>query len=144
MAVGLVGVIMLSRTSLDGDVVVAQARKPVVMTRLYTGADGEAQVEDVEVKLGGNPVNEISETLKVTGAEIHRYPPGYVNDWHRAPRRQLVITLSGRGELELGDGKKVPLEPGHVELAEDTRGRGHLTRVVGSEDRVTIQLALAP
>src|SRR2546425_6057728 len=35
---------------------------------------------------------------KVTGAEIHRAPGGRVNDWHTAPRRQYVITLSGRSE----------------------------------------------
>ena len=81
--------------------------------------------------------------LKVTGAEIHRAPAGRVNDWHTAPRRQYVITLSGRGEIEVSGGKKIFSGPGHIELAEDTTGKGHITRVVGSEDRVTIQLPLA-
>lgn len=144
IAVGLVGLIVLvSRARTDRDVVVAQTRKPVVVTRFYSGPDGQTHAEDIEVKLTGGRVNEVSDLLKVTGAEIHRTPPGRVNDWHNAPRRQYVITLSGRGEIEVAGGKKISLEPGHRELAEDLTGKGHITRVVGSEDRVTIQLPLA-
>jgi hypothetical protein len=144
LAVGLVGLIVLvSRAQTDRDVIVAQTRKPVVVTRLYTGPDGQTHAEDVKVKLTGNRGNEVSEMVKVTGAEIHRAPAGRVNDWHTAPRRQYVITLSGRGEIEVAGGKKISLEPGHIELAEDTTGKGHITRVMGSEDRVTIQLPLA-
>jgi hypothetical protein len=66
-----------------------------------------------------------------------------VSDWHTAPRRQYVITLSGRGEIELAGGKKIALEPGHIELAEDLTGKGHITRVVGTEDRVTIALPVS-
>ena len=136
-------IVLASRAHTDLDVIVAQTRKPVVVTRLYTGPDGLTHAEDVEVKLTGNSLTEVSEMLKVTGAEIHRAPAGRVNDWHTAPRRQYVITLSGRGEIEVAGGKKISLEPGHIELAEDTTGKGHITRVVGSEDRVSIQLPLA-
>ena len=143
-AIGLVCLIVLmSRKYSDPSVVAAQTRKPFTITRLYTGPDGQTHVEEIEVKLTGNPLNEVSEMLKVTGAEINRAPAGRVNDWHHAPRRQYVITLSGRGEIEISGGKKISLEPGHIELAEDLTGKGHITRVVGSEDRVTIQLPLA-
>lgn len=143
IAVGLVGsMVLLSWARTDRDVVVAQTRKPVIVTRLYTGPDGLTHADEIEVKLTGNSQNEISEMLKVTGAEIHRAPAGRVNDWHTAPRRQYVITLSGRGEIEVAGGKKISLEPGHIELAEDLTGKGHITKVVGSEDRVSIQLPL--
>jgi quercetin dioxygenase-like cupin family protein len=66
-----------------------------------------------------------------------------VSDWHTAPRRQYVITLSGRGELEVAGGIKIPVEPGHIELVEDTTGKGHITRVVGTEDRVTLQIPIS-
>jgi hypothetical protein len=127
----------------DRDVVIAQTRKPVVITRLYTGPDGLTHAEDVEVTFTGDPQNQISEMFKVTGAEIHRAAAGRVADWHVAPRRQFVITLSGRGEIEVAGGKKISLEPGHIELAEDLTGKGHITRVVGNEERVSIQLPLA-
>ena len=139
----VVVVIFLSMARTDRDVVIAQTRKPVIMTRLYTGQDGQTHAEEVEVKLTGDPQNEVSEMFKVTGAEIHRAPAGRVNDWHVAPRRQLVITLSGRGEIEVAGGKKIPVGPGNIELAEDLTGKGHITKVVGNEERVTIQLPLA-
>jgi len=127
----------------DRDVVIAQTRKPVTMTRLYTGQDGQTHAEEIEVKLAGDPLNQVSEMYKATGAEIHRAPVGRINDWHVAPRRQLVITLSGRGEIEVAGGKKIPVGPGNIELAEDLTGKGHITKVVGNEDRVTIQIPLA-
>jgi len=144
IAVGLVvSIILVSRARTDHDVVVAQTRKAVVITRLYTGPDGLTHAEDIADKLTGSGTTEVSEMLKVTGAEIHRAPGGRVNDWHTAPRRQYVITLSGRGEIEVAGGKKISLGPGHMELAEDLTGKGHITRVVGNEERVTIQLPLA-
>ena len=142
-ALGLVSLIAwVSRPHIHPDVVLAQTRKPVVITRLYTGPDGQTHAEDIEVTLTGDRLDEVSQMLKVTGAEIHRAPPGKVNDWHNPKRRQLVITLSGMGEIEVSGGKKIRSEPGHIELAEDLTGKGHITRVVGGEDRVTMQIPL--
>ena len=44
------------------------------------------------------------------------------------------------GELELAGGKKIAVGPGSIELVEDTTGKGHITRTVGNEDRITIQI----
>jgi quercetin dioxygenase-like cupin family protein len=124
-------------------VVMAQTRKPVMMTHLYTGPDNQTHAEETEVKFAaGNPGN-VFKMLPVTGAELHRGLPGSVADWHTAPRRQYVITLSGRGEIELVGVKKIPIEPGHIDLVEDVTGKGHITRVTGTEDRVTLWLPLA-
>jgi quercetin dioxygenase-like cupin family protein len=62
-------------------------------------------------------------------------PPGYVLDWHCAPRRQYSITLAGQAEIEVGDGTVVRVGPGDVLLAEDLTGRGHVTRAVGAAPR---------
>ena len=126
------------------DAVVAQTRKQVMMTRIYTGPDGKTHAEEVEITLAGsNPLNEVSALFKVTGAEVHRQQPGWSQDWHPVGRRQLVITLSGHGEVELADGTKIAEVPGHILLAEDTTGQGHISRVIGKEERVSIQLPLA-
>jgi quercetin dioxygenase-like cupin family protein len=116
------------------------ARKPVMMNRLYTGADGQTHVEEVEAKFA--PVGEVGayKLLKNAGAELRSAPPGRVADWHTAPRRQYVITLSGHGELEVAGGKKISVGPGSINLVEDVTGKGHITRTVGNEDRVTIQI----
>ena len=121
----------------------AQTRKPIFMTHLYTGPDNQTHAEEVEVKFTAGSPNQTSKMMQVTAAELHLGLPGSVADWHRAPRRQYVITLSGRGEIEVAGGKKISVGPGHIDLVEDTTGKGHITRVVGTEDRVTLQLPLA-
>jgi hypothetical protein len=116
--------------------------KPVMINRLYTGPDGLTYAEEIEAKfapLGGLPGYKL---LANAGAELRRAPPGRVSDWHTAPRRQYVITLSGHGELEVAGGKKVLVGPGSINLVEDVTGKGHITRTVGNEDRVTIQIPL--
>ena len=123
----------------DRDVVVAQTRKPIMMTRIYTGPDGLSHAEEIEMKLTGNA----TEMIKATGVEFSRRPPGSTNEWHTGPRRQFVITLSGRGEIEVAGGKKVAVGPGHINLIEDTTGKGHITRNLGSEDRIAITIPLA-
>ena len=128
----------------DHDVVVAQRRAPIVVTRIFTGADGQTHAEEINVKLApGGGSTELSEVAKATGLQFRRQAPNYFQDWHPAPRRQYVVTLSGRGEVELTGGKKIPIGPGHILLAEDLTGKGHISRGVGSEDRISLVIPLA-
>jgi hypothetical protein len=120
----------------------AQASKPVKINRLYTGPDGQTHAEEILVDFGRGG-NDPFKLMAGAGAEVRRAPPGRVVDWHPAPRRQYVITLSGRGEIELIDGTKIPLGPGSINLAEDLTGKGHITRVIGNEDRVTIAIPVS-
>ena len=117
----------------------AQTGKPIKMHRLYTGPDGQTHAQEIEVKFGPGGTDPFK-LAAGAGAEIRRAPPGRVADWHVAPRRQYVITLSGHGEVELVDGTKIELGPGSIDLAEDLTGKGHITRVIGNEDRVTIAI----
>ena len=68
--------------------------------------------------------------------------PGDVNDWHVAPRRQYVINLSGHSEVEISDGTKLRFGPGDIFLADDTTGRGHISRVVGNQSRVYVTVGI--
>ena len=120
----------------------AQTGKTVKINRLYTGSDGQTHAEEIEVKFGPGGADPFK-LMAGAGAEIRRAPPGRVVDWHPAPRRQYVITLSGRGEIELIDGTKIQLGPGSINLAEDLTGKGHITRVIGNEDRVTIAIPVS-
>lgn len=139
--VALVGSFLLTwGAETDRDVVGAQTRKPIMATRLYTGTDGQSHAEEIELKIASGNA---SEMMKATGVQFRRTPPGTFSDWHVGSRRQFVITLSGRGEIEVAGGKKIALEPGRIELIEDTTGKGHTTRVVGKEDRVSIAIPLA-
>jgi quercetin dioxygenase-like cupin family protein len=120
----------------------SQKHKAVMITRLYTGTDGQTHAEEIEAKFtASSPTNEAFKMMGITGAELHRAAAGTVQDWHTAPRSQYVITLSGRGEVEVAGGKKIALGPGHIDLVEDTTGKGHITRTI--EDRVTLTLPLS-
>ena len=120
----------------------AAGRKPLMINRFYTGPDGQTHVEEIEAKFSSAGEMGAYKLLANGGAELRRAPPGRVADWHTAPRRQYVITLSGHGELEVAGGKKISVRPGSINLVEDVTGKGHITRTVGNEDRVTIQIPL--
>ena len=122
----------------------ARCRDPVRVTRLYTGADGKTKVEEytVPLKASGDRGTFLSETVKATSVQFRRTDKDYFLDWHPASKRQYVVTLSGESEVELADGRKLRLGPGHILLAEDTTGQGHISRAVGSKDRLSIFIAL--
>jgi len=137
--VALVGsFVLLWRAHTDQDVVVAQTRKPIMMTRIYTGPDGLSHAEEIEMKLTGG----VSDMMKATGVQFSSRPPAPSNAWHTGPRRQYVITLSGRAEIEVAGGQKVAVGPGHINLIEDTTGKGHITRTLGPDNRVVITIPL--
>ena len=108
--------------------------------RGYSGPDGQSHLE--EMPLAMKPFRdtegayaEAAPTQPATGITFRVSPPGYVLDWHCAPRRQYSISLSGLAEIEVGDGTVARVGPGDVVLAEDLTGRGHVTRVVGDQPR---------
>ncbi len=119
--------------------------EPMTVTRVYTGDDGETHIETLEIELPLRGVSGLSETVPVTGLIFRRTPPDLDIDWHPAPRRQYIVTVAGRGELEVSDGSVLALGPGTIVLVEDTaesNGKGHLTRGVGKEDRHSLFIPL--
>ena len=108
--------------------------------RVYSGVDGQSHI--TELPLAMKPFVDVegahgegTPTQPATGIAFRSAPPGYVLDWHCAPRRQYSISLSGIAEIEVGDGTVARIEPGDIVLAEDLTGRGHVTRVVGNQPR---------
>ncbi len=107
--------------------------------RLYTGNDGQSHIE--EQALASHP----GLTSPQATAEIffHELAVDTVMDWHNAPRRQYVIVLSGQMEIGLEDGTVRRFGPGDANLAEDLTGKGHTTRVAGSEPVLAAVVPLA-
>jgi uncharacterized cupin superfamily protein len=112
------------------------------ITRLYTGTDNESHFEEKEVDFKFKGDTEVSATEPATGVIFRRAPTTHLSDFHPAPRRQYVITLSGQVEIETGDGTVKRFGPGDVMLAEDTTGHGHITRVVGNQPRIYVMTPL--
>jgi hypothetical protein len=127
-----------------GEPLLAQTRTPIKVTRLFTGPDGKTHVEEHEIPIKPQGRGtELSDTVAVSNLQFRRTNQDYNLDWHPAPRRQYVVTLSGESEVELDGGRKIRLGPGHILLAEDTTGQGHISRAVGSADRVSLFITLA-
>ena len=129
---------------MTGAPVLAQGPTPVKVTRLYTGADGKTKVEEFEIPLKPQGKGtELSQTVAVKSVQFRRTNKDYDLDWHAAPNRQYVVTLSGESEIELEGGRKLRLGPGHILLAEDTTGQGHISRAIGTGDRISLFIPLA-
>ena len=138
---------------IDHDVAVAQTRKAVVITRIFTGPDGLSHAEDIELDLNARGATQM---LKATGAEFSVRPPTpganpgnpaatdpSAPEWHTGPSRQFVITLSGHSEVEVSGGVHIAASAGHINLIEDTTGKGHITRNFGPDDRIALTIPLA-
>lgn len=113
------------------------------ITRLYTGRDGESHFGDMELALEDQgDIGRLSEKQQATGIIFRETDGDYDYDWHNAPCRQYVIMLDGEVEIEAGDGTKRRFGTGDVLLAEDTAGRGHISRAVEGRPRKSIFVTL--
>ena len=136
--------VMLGANWMTGARAFAQGPTPVRITRLYTGADGKTKVEEFEIPLKPQGKGtELSPTVAVKSLQFRRTNKDYDLDWHPAPSRQYVVTLSGESEIELEGGRTLRLGPGHILLAEDTTGQGHISRAIGTGDRISLFIPLA-
>lgn len=113
------------------------------VTRIYTGDDGQSHFEDVEIELEDlGERGHISSPWPARSVMFREVDGDYTLDFHTAPRRQLVVNLTGSVEIETGDGSKRVLGPGTILLAEDTEGQGHISRNVGGEPRQCLFIPL--
>ena len=113
------------------------------ITRLYTGDDGISHFEDVEVDLEDyGEMGQISALWRGPGVIFRQVAGDYDLDFHVAPRRQLVVNLTGSVEIDTGVEARV-FEAGSIMLAEDTTGKGHVSRNVGGQPRTCLFVPLA-
>ncbi len=116
----------------------------MLITKVFTGEDGSSHFEDVEIDLTSNgAMGSISSLWAAKGVLFRKVEGDYNLDFHNAPRRQLVVNLTGAVEIEVGDGTKRQLGAGSILLAEDTEGQGHISRSINGEPRECLFIPLA-
>lgn len=113
------------------------------VVRIFTGSDQQSHFENIELKFSGDPTLLTTEPQAAKTIVFRSAPPGTVLDWHPAPRRQYVITISGGWDIVCGDGTTRRFRPGDVMLADDLTGQGHIARVVGNDPHIFITVPLA-
>ena len=103
--------------------------------RLYSDESGITHFSDEIILWSTNYVSVmLTDDFKAESVGFVRAMPGWFMSWHPAPRRQLLIVLTGSMEIEAGDGEKRIFEPGSVLLVEDTEGKGHKTKAVSQKE----------
>jgi len=95
--------------------------------RIFSDPDGRTRMEWREVPLDASE-RPTSAPLPASQVFFRETLEGHTHKRHNAPRRQLVIVVSGLGEVELPDGETWRFGPGAVLFAENTTGEGHITR----------------
>lgn len=114
------------------------------LVHFVTGTDGDSHFTVGEVEwTSTGAVSSISTHQDVHSLSFEETVAGSSLDWHTAPARQYVITLSGTLEFEMRDGSTVTITPGDILLAEDTTGSGHRWRLVGDQPWRRVYVTLA-
>ena len=109
------------------------------VVRIFTGTDNQTHFQDLDL----DAFARLSAQVGAGPVRLNQGPAKSFSDFHTAPRRQYVMMLSGQLEIEIGDGTKRVFEPGDVLVAEDLTGKGHITRGVGEQPRVSLAVPLA-
>jgi hypothetical protein len=106
------------------------------VTRMYTGEDGRSHFEELDVPMQAMRAGARSDALTV-GGMLFRESAGddHYLELHVAPRRQLILCMSGVVEIEMGDGTARRFGPGDVYFADDLTGEGHRHREISGPVR---------
>jgi quercetin dioxygenase-like cupin family protein len=112
--------------------------------RLWTGDDAESHFEEGWIELEAGPHGDLlSGKIPAASVSFQETASGGTLDWHTAPVRQLVITLSGVLDFETRAEQHFILKPGVILLAEDTAGGGHAWRLTDAEPWRRVYVVLA-
>jgi quercetin dioxygenase-like cupin family protein len=113
--------------------------------RLWTGEDQSSYFEEGWLELETGPQADLlTGKLPATTVSFQETASGGALDWHTAPVRQLVITLSGTLDFQTRGGAHFLLRPGDILLAEDTVGSGHSWKLVDAAPWRRTYVVLAP
>ena len=122
---------------------------PVHYVRVYVDSDGESHFSDeslpfrlIDYAPPAPPIS-VSEVFGAENISFISSPVGWFGDWHPAPRRQFILVLVGELEVEVSDGETRSFGSGYLCLVEDTSGKGHRSRIVGSERVLCAAIPLA-
>jgi hypothetical protein len=112
------------------------------LIHLHADDDGMSHFADIPLDLSDGPNGSGVELLSaVQGLLLCEVPSGWTSGYHTAPRRQLVLQLSGSGEIVCSDGTSRVVGPGDLLLADDVTGQGHRSREIsGPRSQAAIYL----
>lgn len=127
------------------DGVAAVRPPPHRLTRIWADADGASHFDDIELPVTVHPaehgVPELWQSEGLATEQMHFVAvrtASFAPDWHCAPRRQVVVFLTGWARLEVSDGEVRTIPAGGAVLVEDHHGRGHVTTHEDGDQQVLV------
>ena len=114
--------------------------------RLWTGADNNSYFEEgvIDLNLKNDRGDVLSSVFTTQTISFQETSAAGKFEWHTAPVRQLVITLSGTLDFVTRNNEHFTINPGEILLAEDTTGTGHSWKLIGSAPWQRAYIVLAP
>ena len=79
---------------------------------------------------------------RADGWNLVKFAADWVGGWHCSPYRQWMFFLAGQATVRAGDGSRCDLKAGSICLLEDTRGKGHLTTIIGNDDVLIVAVRI--
>ena len=111
---------------------------------IYADAQGESHFRDIHVEWASSgPAGKISDPVPVSSLAFRTTDGSYKLEWHNAPRRQYIVNLEGSVEIATSDGERRVIGPGEIILAEDTTGKGHVSKAVAGGARRSLVIPIA-
>jgi len=107
---------------------------------IYSDEQGNSHLEELAIATEPTGNAREAKPIPATGALIREYQPQFVRDWHTAPSRQFAITIVGALDIEVSGGVRRHIHKGELVFLEDTKGKGHITRMEGPVVNFFIQV----
>ena len=123
-------------------------QQPVTYTRLFSDEAGESHLETATMTVAPQqfappaPPLDVSPTARATEWRLLRFAPDWVGGWHCSPCRQWMFVMAGAATVRTSDGSQCDLKAGSICLLEDTRGKGHLTTIIGGDEVLLVAVHL--
>ncbi len=110
------------------------------LLRIYADAQGNSHLEEMTVTVRPTGRRRDSLVVPVIDMLVGEYTPNDVMDWHNSAARQFGITIVGELEVEVSGGIRRRVRRGDLVFLEDTKGKGHITRLQGPVTNLFIRV----
>jgi quercetin dioxygenase-like cupin family protein len=146
MALALGSVLAVSPTLASA----ADAPDTLHYWHLYSDAQGVSHFKQEEIAFKAAPVPGLAKPPiaanldGANGATFLLLHPSQVEDWHKAPKKQFLIVVQGASQVTAGDGTIKEFHVGDIILMDDTTGKGHITKGLGTTDHIALVIPVTP
>ena len=117
------------------------------ITRVHGDSSGETHLSTVRLDLQPDDSGVSFANIPIEPSMMYvHYPAGdreIISGFHCAPQRQFVMSIQGSFEVRTTTGETKLFVPGDWLLADDVGSNGHITKGLGSDERINVVIAVS-